>query len=257
MLRPPSSLGPGTLLRERSRGGRWRHAGWVAWGLAPSTRPPWERSAAPPPLGRRFRARGGRDAGVHLLQRQLGAGAHQPERPGALRGRAGQAAALLRLLAQQLGHHRARQEGLLAGRLQLLRQVPPSHPPRLATFLPGPQLRPWASPRGFLEGGVWPHRALGSQPCIPPLRVRVGNRVPPGRSVWPPRRTPRCTSAAAKATSAMSASPICLRPGAQKVRPWEERAWASPWPSSSAPELGGEWLLGSLWPRKCGSGRAV
>lgn len=30
------------------------------------------------------------------------------------------------------------------------------------------------------------------------------------------------------------------------MSPWEEQAWASLWPQSSAPELGGEWLLGSL-----------
>lgn len=46
---------------------------------------------------------------------------------------------------------------------------------------------------------------------------------PSGRSVWPLRRTPRCTSAAVKATSATSASPTCRSLGAQKVRsPREE-----------------------------------
>lgn len=44
-----------------------------------------------------------------------------------------------------------------------------------------------------------------------------------GRSVWPLRRTPRCTSAAVKAISATSASPTCQSLGAQKVRsPWKE-----------------------------------
>lgn len=58
-----------------------------------------------------------------------------------------------------------------------------------------------------------------------PRRARVCNvdSGPSGRSVWPLRRTPRCISAAVKATSATSASPTCRSLGAQKVRsPWEE-----------------------------------
>lgn len=64
-----------------------------------------------------------------------------------------------------------------------------------------------------------------------PRRARACNvdSGPSGRSVWPLRRTPRCTSAAVKATSATSASPTCRSLGAQKVRsPWEEGSkWGS------------------------------
>lgn len=67
---------------------------------------------------------------------------------------------------------------------------------------------------GSLWGGVW----LGHPgEAVPHLRSGW-ETVPPGRSAWPPRRTPRCTSAAAKATSATSASPTCPRRAARKVR---------------------------------------
>lgn len=57
-----------------------------------------------------------------------------------------------------------------------------------------------------------------------------GDSGPSGRSAWPLKRTPRCTSAAVKATSAMSASPTCRSLGAQKVRGlWEEGLSVALW----------------------------
>lgn len=72
-----------------------------------------------------FRTRpwGGWDKGMHLLQRQLGAGEDQPEWCGALWGREGQAAPLLRFLEKQLRLHWAGEERLLVRWLQLLWQV--------------------------------------------------------------------------------------------------------------------------------------
>lgn len=63
------------------------------------------------------------DAGVRLLQLELGEGAHQPQRHRALLWRQGQAASLLRHLEERIGHCEGGQAGLLAGRRQLLRQV--------------------------------------------------------------------------------------------------------------------------------------
>lgn len=63
------------------------------------------------------------DAGVRLLQLQLGERAHQPQRHRALLWRERQAAALLRHVEERLRDHRGRQARLLAGRCQLLRQV--------------------------------------------------------------------------------------------------------------------------------------
>lgn len=72
---------------------------------------------------------------------------------------------------------------------------------------------PAADSEAALPGGRGPGESCG--PCP---RVCNGDSGPSGRSVWPLRRTPRCTSAAAKATSATSASPTCRSLGAQKVR---------------------------------------
>lgn len=66
--------------------------------------------------------RGG-DARVFVLQHQLGDWEDQPERRGAVRRWKGQALSLLCFMAQQLGNHRACEEGLLVGWLQLLWQV--------------------------------------------------------------------------------------------------------------------------------------
>lgn len=63
------------------------------------------------------------DAGVRLLQLQLGERAHQPQRHRALLWRERQAAALLRHVEERLRDRRGRQARLLAGRRQLLRQV--------------------------------------------------------------------------------------------------------------------------------------
>ena len=71
----------------------------------------------------RTEPRGGRHHRVFVLQCQLRDREDQSEWGGALRGREGQTLALLRLLEEQLGLHRAGEEGLLAGRLQLLRPV--------------------------------------------------------------------------------------------------------------------------------------
>lgn len=73
----------------------------------------------------RAEPRGGRHQGVRLLQRELRVGEDEQERRGAVRGRVGQTLPLLRLVEEQLGLHRAGEEGLLAGRLQLLRPVGP------------------------------------------------------------------------------------------------------------------------------------
>lgn len=64
-----------------------------------------------------------RDAGVRLLQLQLGEGAHQPQRHRTLLWREGQATALLRHVEERVGDRGGRQARLLAGRRQLLRQV--------------------------------------------------------------------------------------------------------------------------------------
>ena len=60
---------------------------------------------------------------MRLLQHGLGEGAHQPQRRGALLRRPGQEAALLRHLEERVGRGDGGEEGLLAGRRQLLRQV--------------------------------------------------------------------------------------------------------------------------------------
>lgn len=64
-----------------------------------------------------------RPAAVPVLQQRQGGGADEPEQPGGLPGRAGQAVPLLRLLDERLRRSGAAQDGLLAGRLQLLRPV--------------------------------------------------------------------------------------------------------------------------------------
>lgn len=75
------------------------------------------------------------------------------------------------------------------------------------------------------------------EPCLPRPGVCNLDSGLAGRSVWPLRRTPRCTSAAVKAISATSASPTCQSLGAQKVRsPWKE---GSKWDTL---EPGGWWL---------------
>lgn len=63
------------------------------------------------------------DAGVRLLQLQLGEGAHQPQRHRALLWRERQTPALLRHVEERLRHRGGRQARLLVGRRQLLRQV--------------------------------------------------------------------------------------------------------------------------------------
>lgn len=70
--------------------------------------------------------RGG-DPRMCVLQRQLANREDQPEWLWALWGRKGQAAALLRILAQLLRDHQAGEERLLVGWLQLLWQVRSTH----------------------------------------------------------------------------------------------------------------------------------
>lgn len=64
-----------------------------------------------------------RPTAVPVLQQRPGGGADEPEQPRGLPGRAGQALPLLRLLDERLQRRGAAQDGLLAGRLQLLRPV--------------------------------------------------------------------------------------------------------------------------------------
>lgn len=63
------------------------------------------------------------NAGVRVLQLQLGERQNEPQWNRALYRRERQAQTLLLHVEEQLGNHRARQTGLLARRRQLLRQV--------------------------------------------------------------------------------------------------------------------------------------